>query len=131
MIEQISKAVDSLKAQNLNAGQIAKILTARGTKLSTIEVQFLTKWSAFKRQAEAAEARNKELREARTRSAVGFKRRRLARMERLEAERKARADERLKRLQEQLGSRLISYTRAGCQIDRRGRVKPRKLEAAE
>lgn len=131
MIEQISKAVDSLRAQNLNAGQIAKILTARGTKLTTIEVQFVAKWSAFKRQSDAAEARNKELREARTRSAIGFKRRRLARMERLESERKARAEERLKRLQEQLGSRLISYTRAGCQIDRRGRVKPPKMESVQ
>jgi hypothetical protein len=131
MIEQLAKTVDSLRGQNLNAGQIAKILTARGTAISTVEVQFITKWSAFKRQAEAAEARNKQLREARTRSAVGFKRRRLARMERLEAERKDRAEERLRRLQEQLGARLTSYTRAGCKIDRRGRVLPPKLEAAE
>lgn len=122
MINTIAGKVSELRAARLSPAQIARILTQRGTSITRDEVEFILTWDRFRARMEAARRR-----EALKRDAMA---RRRERQSRLEKERQRRAEQRLAALNMSLEA-LRRYERYGCVVDRRGRVRLPKMEAAE
>ena len=120
MISDLSERVHELRARNLTTSQIANILTARGTTITSDEVLFVCKWRKFAAQLEHNRARVAARNAARARKRQ--------REQRILKQRRLRAEERLAALNKR-ASDVKMYERFGCTIDAMGRVRLPKMES--
>jgi hypothetical protein len=114
--------VYDLRENNLHPHQIAAILRHRGTPITTAEVHFIMGWAKYKSRIDRIAARASE-----RRAKIARNRERQLRQER---ERQRKAEQRLLSLNVTL-QKLRTYERFGCKVDKRGKVRLPKMEAAE